>query len=243
MATNLPERLFTSDILRIILRHRNAGNEDVNIRENVNDRRIVSVRNLGMSLYIDNRIVTDSARDTLCLANSQQHIPHLSYSKSRITLFRNGLPVPYDWQQVLLRVEQLKDEWLNGSPGFGDDLALPAAESIPVSDYYPIQEDLPLVYGVGSAGLPDSASVARRAQALQLQGYMLFFEQLTAGLASQLGNLNSFFSADPDIDRTIFNQPLPQLPQASLLLGMVIRALYKRRQNRPFSSSNAETGC
>lgn len=219
VATNLPERLFSSDILRIILRHRNAGNEDVNIREDVNNRRIVSVRTLSLSLYIDNRIVTDSARDTLCLANSQQHIPHLSYSKTRITLFRNGIPVPYDWQQVLARVEQLKDEWLNGGLGTGDDLALPEAESIAVADYYPIQEDLPLVYGVGSAGLPDSATLARRAQALQLQGYMLFFEQLTAGLASQLGNLNAFFSASPDIDRTIFNQPLPQLPQAQLLLG------------------------
>lgn len=219
VATNLPERIFTSDILRIILRHRNAGNEDVNFREDVNSRRIVSVRTLGLSLYIDNRIVTDSARDTLCLSNSQQHIPHLSYSKSRITLFRNGIPVPYDWAQVLLRVAQLKDEWLNGSLGTGDDLALPVAESIPVSDYYPIQEDLPLVYGVGSAGLPESATIARRAQALQLQGYMLFFEQLTAGLTSQLGNLNSFFSANPDIDRTIFNQALPQLPQAQLLLG------------------------
>lgn len=219
VATNLPERLFSSDILRIILRHRNPGNEDVNVRENVNQRRIVSVRNLSLSLFIDNRVVTDNARDTLCLANSQQHIPHLSYSKSRINLFRNGISVPYDWQQVLARVAQLKDEYLNGSLGYGDDLALPDAENIAVADYYPIQEDLPLVYGVGSAGLPESATVARRAQALQLQGYMLFFEQLTAGLASQLGHLNSFFSADPDIDRTIFNQPLPQLPQAQLLLG------------------------
>ncbi|WP_126247606.1 hypothetical protein [Chitinophaga rhizosphaerae] len=219
VATNLPERLFSSDILRIILRHRNAGNEDVNVRENVNERRIVSVLSLGMSLYIDNRIVTETARDTLCLANSQQHIPHLSYSKSRITLFRNGIPVPYDWEQVLARVEQLKDDWLNGSLGTGDDLALPAGENFSVKDYYPIQEDLPLVYGVGSAGLPDSATTLRKAQALQLQGYMLFFEQLTAGLTSQLANLNSFFSASPDIDRTIFNQPLPQLPQSQLILG------------------------
>lgn len=217
-ATNLPEHVFTSDILRLILQHRDQRGTDVEQREDVTSRRISAVRNLSLALFMDNRVITTNARDALCLINSQQHIPHLSPTKSKIVFYRNGLMVPYDLNLAITMFEERKQAQLDQPVTGPDDIALPAGDNYPVSSYYPIQQDLPVVYGVGSAGLPESATPARRAQALQLQGYLFFFEQLTAGLASQLGNLNAFFSAAPDEDKTIFQQPLYNLPQVEQLL-------------------------
>ncbi|RPD38914.1 hypothetical protein [Chitinophaga barathri] len=217
-ATNLPEHVFTSDILRLILQHRDQRGTDVEQREDVTSRRISAVRNLNLALFMDNRVITTNARDALCLINSQQHIPHLSPTKSKIVFYRNGLAMPYDLNQAITMFEERKQEQLNSPVTGPDDIALPTGDNYPVSSYYPIQQDLPVVYGVGYAGLPDSATLARRGQALQLQGYLFFFEQLTAGLASQLGNLNAIFSAAPDEERTIFQQPLYNLPQIEQLL-------------------------
>ncbi len=217
-ATNLPEHVFTSDILRLILQHRDSRLTDVEQREDVTTRRISAVRNLSLALFMDNRVITTNARDALCLINSQQHVPHLSPTKSKIVFYRNGLAIPYDLSLAITLFETRKQQELNSPVTGPDDIALPSGDNYPVSSYYPIQQDLPVVYGVGYAGLPETATVARRAQALQLQGYLFFFEQLTAGLSSQLANLNSFFSASPDEERTIFQQPLYHLPQVSQLL-------------------------
>ncbi len=217
-ATNLPEHVFTSDILRLILQHRDQRGTDVEQREDVTSRRISAVRNLSLALFMDNRVITTNARDALCLINSQQHVPHLSPTKSKIVFYRNGLAVPYDLELAITLFEARKQEQLDNPVTGPDDIALPAGDNYPVSSYYPIQQDLPVVYGVGYAGLPESATLARRAQALQLQGYLFFFEQLTAGLASQLGNLNAFFSSAPDEERTIFQQPLYDLPEVRQLL-------------------------
>ncbi len=192
-ATNLPEHVFTSDILRLILQHRDSRLTDVEQREDVTTRRISAVRNLSLALFVDNRLITTNARDALCLINSQQHVPHLSPTKSKIVFYRNGLAIPYDLSLAITLFETRKQQELSSPVTGPDDIALPSGDNYPVSSYYPIQQDLPVVYGVGYAGLPETATVARHGQALQLQGYLFFFEQLTAGLSSQLANAEIHF--------------------------------------------------
>lgn len=217
-ATNLPDVLYTSDMLRLILRQRDQRGTDIIQREDVSARNIAAVRNLSLANYLDNRPVTSNARDCLHLVESQRHIPRLSLTKSRITFFRNGVEAGYDLQRVIALVEEKKAaELLQEATSF-EDIPLPAGEQYASGDYYPIQNDLPLVYGVGEAGLPETVTDERKALALQLKGYMFFFEQLTAGLAGQLSNINAFFSSDPDLEQTLFLQPLYQLPQVEKLL-------------------------
>lgn len=211
--------LYTSDILRLILQHRDQqSTSDVLRREDVTARNIVAVQSLALANYLDNRPITSNARDCLHLVESQRHVPRLSLTKSKIVFFRNDIEVSYDIARVIQIFNEKKLELLSQPVSGPFDIALPEGEKFPVAEYYPIQNDLPLIYGVGDAGLPDTATTERRALALQLQGYMFFFEQLTSGLASQLANLNSFFSADPDLEQTIFQQPLYQLPQIATLL-------------------------
>ncbi len=75
------------------------------------------------------------------------------------------------------------------------DLPLPTGKyRADLGDYYSIQNDFPVVYGIGEAGLPPSASLLRKTQALQLKGYLLFFDQLLANYVAQLSNLHGQFS-------------------------------------------------
>lgn len=77
--------------------------------------------------------------------------------------------------------------------------------------YYSIQNDFPETFGIGDSGLPPSASAQRKAQARQLKGYLLFFEQMLANYFAQLSNLKRLFSLEP-IERTYFTQVLFDLP-------------------------------
>lgn len=209
--------LYASDLLRIIYQLRNVDETDVKRRENVNSRKIIALRNLSMSNFLDNRPISKGARDCLQLVNSKNHIPRLSVAKSNLTIYRNGIEVAYDRDLVseLLKIKLSNDVQEVFQPQL--DLAIPVGEAYPVKEFYPIQNDLPVIYGVGEPGLPERAGEIRIAKARQLKGYMFLFEQMHAGSLAQLSAFNAFFSADPSIDRTLFQQPVYDIPDIAPL--------------------------
>ncbi|WP_281990135.1 hypothetical protein [Aquimarina aggregata] len=71
-----------------------------------------------------------------------------------------------------------------------------------LEEFYSIQNDFPVVYGIGEDGLPDRASLLRETQALQLKGYLMFYDQILANYTSQLANIKSLFSLTPEEQRT-----------------------------------------
>lgn len=214
----LADSLYTSDILRLILQLRDDTEEDVIQQEDISERNIISVRNLSLSNHMDNRSINTEARDCLNLVKSQRHIPKLSLSKSRIVFFKNGIEVSYDINQVIEIFNEKKSDLLLQRIAQSSDIPLPTGKQYNIDTYYPVQNDLPLTYGVGEAGLPEYVSDERKAQALQLKGYLLHFEQLIAGMGSQLVNLNALFSLDPRVQNTIFQSPLYHLPMMEKLL-------------------------
>jgi hypothetical protein len=216
-ARQITHTLYTSDILRLIYQIRGADDTDVEQREDVNARRIIAVRSLSLSNYIDNRPITTRARDCLRLVRSQRHVPRLSIEKSRIVLYRNGIEIAYDAARVAELFAGKKAAGAQSSTPLSADVAVRPGEAFPIGDFYPIQNDLPTVYGVGEAGLPEHVPAARRAQARQLKGYLFYFEQLVAGYHAQLARFNAFFSADPALEQTLFQQPLYHLPDIAPL--------------------------
>ena len=90
-----------------------------------------------------------------------------------------------------------------------NDFNVPAGENMELQDYYPVTYSLPMHYGVSErAGLPLDASETRKVQALQLKGYMLFFEQLLSGYLVQLDHLRDIFSFDDEQEKTYFVKAL-----------------------------------
>jgi hypothetical protein len=220
LGTARPDVLYTSDVLRLIMRRRAGSGEDLVTQENPVGRDIVAVTDLALSNFINNRPIIVDADNCLLLVDVSRYRPRLSIAKSHIVLARNDAEVVYD----LARVVSLFDELLleagggaattNPSPVW----PVPRGELLPVDDYTPLQEELPATYGVGRAELPDSAPPERHAAARQLRGYLLVFEQFLGDLTAQLGNVNRFFSIDGDEDVTYFTRPPFDLPAADKLL-------------------------
>ncbi len=91
------------------------------------------------------------------------------------------------------------------------NLPLPIGENMALEDYYPVTWSLPMCYGVSDrAGLPGNADEKRKVQALQLRGYMLFFEQLILNHQVQLNHLRDIFTMDDSVHKTYYTKPLAE---------------------------------
>ena len=91
-------------------------------------------------------------------------------------------------------------------------LAVPTGNYRELADYESIQNEFPLNYGIGDIGLPASASNARKAQAKQLQAYLMVFDQLLANFFAQLDHVRALFCPSNDQVKTYFAQSLAHLP-------------------------------
>jgi hypothetical protein len=156
----------------------------------------------------------------------KNHIPSFSIACSGIEFTRNGLPVNVDTQKFETLLA------LNFSHNGKVKYALPSPyldNPIPngiyhsdLEDYYSIQHDFPRVYGIGEGELPDDASDERKAQALQLKGYLLFFDQMLANYLSQLKHIRQLFAlkspAGIKDQHTYFLNTLKTVPEMEKLL-------------------------
>jgi hypothetical protein len=103
--------------------------------------------------------------------------------------------------------------------GVQRDLPVPSGEYMALEDYFPVTESLPMCYGVSErAGLPADASDKRKIQALQLKGYLLFFEQLMADYLVQLNHVKDLFTFDDTVNRTYFTRALTEIDDLQKLL-------------------------
>jgi hypothetical protein len=103
--------------------------------------------------------------------------------------------------------------------GHSTDFSVPVGEYMQLEDYYPVTESLPICYGVSEqTGLPGDDEAKRKAQALQLKGYLLFFEQILSGYLVQLNHIKKLFTFDGSVQHTCFSRVLEELDQLQALL-------------------------
>ena len=114
--------------------------------------------------------------------------------------------------------------------------ALPHGRHRDLAQYSSLQAQFPAIYGVGPRGLPADAPPLRRAQAKQLKGYLLVFEQLLADYLAQLSHARDLLSVESGHDRSYFGQPvadvLPDMDQ--LLVGDGAGIDQLRREHDPW---------
>ncbi|MGZ5286204.1 MAG: hypothetical protein ACXWB9_03420, partial [Flavisolibacter sp.] len=156
----------------------------------------------------------------------QNHVPVFSLSCSGFEFTMNGLPLNFD-QEKFNTVLELG--WLhNGKvlykmPSPYLDAELPRGQYHPdLGEHYSIQNDFPAVYGIGEGDLPDDVSDLRKAQMMQLRGYLMFFDQLLANYLSQLQNIRQLFSfphpSGPSAQHTYFLNTITTIPEMEKLL-------------------------
>lgn len=89
------------------------------------------------------------------------------------------------------------------------DLQVPAGKHRDLTGFVSTQEELPNNFGVGRHGLSGSADALRRAQARQLQAYLLVFDQLMVNYLAQLANARELFAVKPDKEQAATDMPAP----------------------------------
>lgn len=187
---------------------------------------VKAVRDLNATTYIDNIIRVEG--DDNCFSGSEQstHRPKLSVRKTRI--FFNKDDNPNDKARGLFianrnRVDGLLHELLvlDLDPKISDDerdLPIPLGEKKDVLDYFSVQSDFPMNYGVGEVRLASDIPSKRIAQVKQMKAYLLFYEQNLANFLAQLYHINQLFSFDENIKQTYFSQPLYKIPFVANLI-------------------------
>jgi hypothetical protein len=210
--------IYTSDLVRLIM----SLNDDFNYGNTAfvkQNKGIVALEDLTITNYINNQPITENVRNCLSLASVEIYKPKLSIDKSNITVVKDKTEVAYDIVKVKQAFQALKTAGKPAPPASLPDIAIPVGMDLSVEDYYSIQNDFPLTYGISYAGLSDSASAERKAQAKQLKGFLLFFEQLLANYLSQLAHVKDLFSINAGVNTTYFWQTLDTVPDVAPLLG------------------------
>jgi hypothetical protein len=204
MDTQLRSEIRVSDIINLIM--------DV--------KGVVAVKNVLVSEY-DKWGQPKLPSQKWCL-----HLPPwhklLNINGSKVLFFKDNLPFKAGAQETadILSVLRGINERAK-LKGHASDWPAPAGEHYQLDDYYSIQYELPQTYGVGKDGLPSTASPERKAQALQLRAYLMFYDQLLGGFFSQLHHAKELFSLDDTIQQTYFSQYITDVKDISLIYKKV----------------------
>lgn len=178
-----------------------------------------SIRNFLMTKYDkDGKPVPGQKGVSWCMPISYMHKPVMSTEFSKILFFKDGFPFLSKYEEVRDTVFLLHAQNATGKliPTFSD-LPVPKGNKRDSLSFWPVQYDLPMVYGVGEYGLPPEPSKQRQAQQQQLKGYLMFFEQLLADFFAQLTQAKSLFSTD-EIRQTYFTQYLGDIKEIDEIL-------------------------
>ena len=126
------------------------------------------------------------------------------FSAGDIALFNHdgGNALMPDMDIVVGKVQsrQIRERKAADVPAVSADIRLPAGRYRNLTEFVSVQNELPGNYGVGRHGLSGSADDLRRAQAKQLQAYLLVFDQLLVNYLAQLANARDLLAVKPDRD-------------------------------------------
>lgn len=150
------------------------------------------------------------------------HRPVLDLDGSQVIFYRNKLPLTIGNTQV-------KERFLHRVSDYHKTPKLPAELDIPIptgtqpdlAQYTSVQYEFPQLYGIGQHQLPDKVAAARKAQVLQLQAYLFFYDRLLADYLMQLSRIRELFALYPTggpMSSTYFPSLLDDIPQLEKLM-------------------------
>ncbi len=173
---------------------------------------VIAVRDLLMTKYDQYGVyVPPSERWVLKL--DYRHRANFSLDASKLLFFKDDLPYVLSDEREKRMLKRLADiraiNRRSKLPGTDLDFPRPLGKHLDLADFTPLRHTLPEVYGITEVGLPETATVERKAAAKQLKAYLAFFDQILVNYLGQLKNTRSLFSTE-DIDRTYFSQFLTE---------------------------------
>lgn len=169
---------------------------------------VVSVKNFVFAQYDDDGRLIKSYPWSMPVEHNHQ--PGLYIEASKVLVFKNGLPFLADRNELADVLQVIKGQQAQPKYSVTDnDLPVPHGTYYDLNAYFPVQHSLPLTYGTGEDGLPESANALRKAQAKQLKAYLLFFEQLLVNYLSQLSHIGDLYAIDETVQHSYFSRFIP----------------------------------
>lgn len=146
----------------------------------------------------------------LCIEKGRKpelcELSSFSYSKGSLPLNINDKKV-----QEYLATLKREEELLRDDARKNKELPLPKGTSHDIGNYATILNEFPDTYGVGISGIIGNQTPEREALAKQLQGYLLFFDQILAGYFKHLEKVKEVLSINGGLKRTFFTQALKNI--------------------------------
>lgn len=152
-------------------------------------------------------------RWNVCIAHG--HKPVFCSENSVLNFWKDLIPIELKTEEAETRLVELRQaETRMREVQHTEDIPMPEGKFRDPATYHTMQNHLPETYGTGPAGLAESATAQRKAQARQLKAYLLFFDQALANYFAQLANVGKLFSADISLARTYFPNAVKSLAGA-----------------------------
>lgn len=151
-------------------------------------------------ISIPDIIFNDAAQDTalenkwiIDVRNGFQ--PIVDILNSNVVVYKDGIPFRAKNEAVNAKFEELMTAYLKANEKTSSsDISFYTGSFHNVGTYHSIQNHFPQAYGISHWGLPEDASIERKKQAKQLQGYLWLFDQALANYLAQLSSVKHLFS-------------------------------------------------
>lgn len=165
-----------------------------------------------------------SGNNEWVLPVSPEKKPVLCYCKSSINFYKDVIPVKAPRQLAVEKwIARLQAERAASLSVTYDDYQYSEGTWRDLDAYTSITKNLPQCYGVGDAGLSSSVPFSQTIKALQLKGFLLFFDQVLANYIAQLNQLKHLFQIkESHIDAietgTYFFKKISEVKEIELLI-------------------------
>jgi len=176
---------------------------------------VITIKDISMGNCGDGDV--DMNQWLICLKEYQK--PVICY-KSVFNYNKGLLPLNINKAQVTIYLDEIAAQKAAATAysSQNKELILPNGDYLEIDSYTTIQNDFPETYGIGETGLPTRASIARKSQAKQLKGYLLFFDQILASYFKHLGQVNEMLSVSGNLTKTFFTQAIKDIDGFSELV-------------------------
>lgn len=140
--------------------------------------------------------------DAWLICVEENHLPILC-DQSTFSYKKGFLPVGLNQEMVNEFTAELEAADKASQEKSFDDLPMPLGVYSKIK-YDTVQHHLPENYGISKYGLSNTVSDERKVKAKQLQGYLLFFDQVLSTYFSHLEHTKTLLSADENLQQTYF---------------------------------------
>jgi hypothetical protein len=132
---------------------------------------------------------------------------------SAYSYYKGVLPVNVNQNKVEKYLDDLEQAEKAGQAlvSLDMEITIPSGTYMNTRETTTIQNDFPDTYGIGLNGLSSQVGTARKSQARQLKGYLLFFDQILASYFAHLEKVKDLLSVDNRLKKTYFTQAVSDL--------------------------------